>query len=139
MKSALLNPQVSVGDIKLGANIEDYPNRQLEYSYLILGVPNCTYSFSENPVTAFADERGNIEGIHCEVECLWRGANLIGMNIADFEKLARQSHSGEVDHIHIETAAGEQLQKVHEYDDLGLQIWVFADAIVAIIASDYRE
>ena len=135
MKPALLIPQVSVGDIKLEENIANYMDCQLEDSHSILGVPYYVYSFVETPVLAFTDENRRIESIHCDVECLWRGVNLIGMNISDFENLAEQSHDGEIDHIDLT----EQLQEVYEYDNLGLQIWVFAATIVTVIVCDYRE
>ena len=135
MKPAVLIPQISVGDIKLGIDAEDYADCQLEDSHSILGVPRYTYSFSETPVVAFTDENKCIESIYCEEECLWRDANLIGMSIANFEKKAGRSHDGEVDHVQLT----EQLQDVYEYDDLGLQIWVFDGTIVTIIASDYRD
>ena len=135
MNLALLIPQVSVGDVGLGDEIEIYTNRRLEYTDSILGVPYSCYSFDGTPILAYTDENDRVESIHCETVCLWRGMNLIGMNIAKFEELAGQSHNGEIDHIQLT----EQLQDVYEYDDLGLQIWGFNGTIVTIIACDYRE
>ncbi len=139
MKPALLVPQVSIGEIKLQDDIENYADRQFEYTNFILKIPYHCYPFCQNPVLAYVDENGRIESVHCEVECLWRGVNLIGINIEDFENLAAQSHSCEVDHIWLATENGEQLQDVYEYDELGLQIWVFGAAIVTVIVCDYRD
>ena len=139
MNSALLIPQISVGPLKLGDDIENYADRQMESTNSILGVSYHSYSFGETPMLAFTDENNRIESVHCATECLWRGANLIGMKLADFESLAGQSHSDEVDHIWIGSDEDGQLQEVYEYDDLGLQIWVFAAVIVTVIASDYRD
>jgi hypothetical protein len=138
MKPAILTPNVSVGDIKLGDDIENYPTRALEYSDEAGEDPYSCFAFTDTPVQAFVNEAGRIETIRCETECIWQGVNLIGMEFAEFQTLYPEEPD-EVDRLLVDTPDGEQDQDVYDYDDLGLQVWSHNGKIVVIMASIYAE
>lgn len=138
MKPAILIPAVSVGEIKLDDNIENYPTRALEYSDTSGEDAFSCFAFTDHPVQAFVTEAGRIETIRCETECIWQGVNLIGLSYAEFVLLYPEEPD-DTDRIAVDTPAGEQQQDVYDYDDLGLQVWVQDNQIVLIMASSFEE
>lgn len=140
MKTALLKPNISVGDISFGDSIEKYDNRQYEYEERLLNSTYRSYSFEDVPVTAFVDDGGRIESIRCAKECIWKEVNLIGLDYGRFVALYPKNPDG-IDFLITMDEDGKnvQEQEVYDYDDIGLQLWAFEGQIVTVIATVYEN
>lgn len=134
MKQSILLPHISVADIKFGDKIELYANRHHEYSDEINGDVYEAYTFSDVPVTAYV-ELGLIESIRCTEECIWNGTNIIGLTYEEFKKL----YSNDPDAIESLSVMQEngldQEQEAYDYDELGIQLWVYENKIVTVMAA----
>lgn len=140
MKRAILIPNVSFGNILFGDNIKNYSDRQYEYSDTIGKDAYSSYSFRETPVSAYVDKDGMIESISCKTECIWEGVDLIGLAYKRFNLLCPKpiAHNDRV-WVYLNEDQDEQEQDVYEYDELGLQLWVFDGTIVTALATSYQD
>jgi hypothetical protein len=57
MKPAILKPQVSIGDVLIGDNIENYPTRQFQHEDEVEGEVFRYFRFSDSTVSAFTRNR----------------------------------------------------------------------------------
>lgn len=132
MKRVILDPQFSVSGILFGDKIEHYSNCEYESRDDITSWD--TYiAPTFRPVTVWV-EAGKIAAIHCDVECFWKGVNLIGLGYEAFQQLQPGELAG-VDKLYVALdEEEEQEQDVYEYDDIGAQIWVYEGKIVTVIA-----
>lgn len=137
MEKLELIPNVSFGMFVLGDSIDGYLSlphtvghieRKL-YSY-------DDYEFPEQYVSIWV-ENLKIETITCETYCFWQNENLIGMTYDRFLLLAgQQPDKADVCYIPISRDRGQN-QKVYDFEDLGLQIWVWRNKIRAVLISKY--
>lgn len=80
-----------------------------------------------------------IETIRCDVNCFWKGQNLINMFYDDFIILSGQQPDGEdVCYVPISPNRGQN-QKVYDFDELGLQLWIWRKKIKTILVSSYSK
>ncbi|UJH66381.1 hypothetical protein [Allomuricauda sp. SCSIO 65647] len=132
----VFEPFVGIGDFELDTTIDKYLG---DYNFKILnkdGKYDCDKYIIDNPdMSLYVDENNIIESISCREECLYKGRNIIGMNIDEFINYYDIAPVGDVDIMPI----GEEMQDVYEFDDIGLQVWCVNDKIVTIIASTNDE
>ncbi|WP_397301576.1 hypothetical protein [Nonlabens ulvanivorans] len=92
-----------------------------------------TYSLEDEGVYLYV-ENNKIISIVSDLECLYNGRNIIGMNINEFINFYGIEPIGEPDALYVNE---NEFQIVYEFDDIGLQVWCLNDVIETVIASDY--
>ena len=133
MEKLELIPNKSYGTFIIGEDINEYLHlnhikSDLEY--------HDNYEFLNFDVWVKNDK---IDTICCETECYWQGRNLIGMLYEDFLILAKQlPDKEEMLYVPVSPDRGPN-QKVYDFDDLGLQIWVWRNKIKTVLISRYEE
>lgn len=137
MEKLELIPKVSFGMFVLGDNIDKYINlphivEHIEcelYSY-------DDYDFPEQNVSIMVIKH-KIATIRCDTSCFWQNENLIGMTYSRFLLLAcQQPKCEDVCYVPISQDRGQN-QKVYDFDDLGLLIWVWRNKIKTVQISNY--
>lgn len=83
-------------------------------------------------------ENERIRSICCETSCYWKGKNLLRMNFKKFLETYGLQYDGK-DEIILEIGKGYQTHKVYDFDELGLQIWVWRNLIRTVIVSNYQD
>ncbi|WP_294626895.1 hypothetical protein [uncultured Bacteroides sp.] len=136
MEKLELVPNVSVGMFVLGDNI----NRYLSLSHTVEHIDRGFYSyddyeFPEQYVSMWVENQ-KIEFITCDTYCFWHNENLIGMSYDRFLLLigGQQPDDEDVCYIPISKDRGQN-QKVYDFENLGLQIWVWRNKIKTVIIS----
>ncbi|AMR33687.1 hypothetical protein A0256_20755 [Mucilaginibacter sp. PAMC 26640] len=136
MIHALLVPNISVGDFKIGDTIKNYlhksPTLYLKKDEYIENL----YAFKEPPVDVFVDDLNNITNITCSFECIWKGQNLISMDYYEFLKLSKTIPDS-FEKIYLLINNRGQNQTVYTFENFGLQIWVWNGNIVTVSATKY--
>ena len=85
-------------------------------------------------------ENGKIETIKCDKECYWKGKNLINMFYEDFLMLIDYQQPDNADILYVPVSKNRgQNQKVYDFDNLGLMIWVWRKKILNILISNYED
>jgi len=138
IKDLTLVPNISVGVFIIGDRINnytDYPHvverhKEKEFSY-------DSYMFLNQDVILWVENK-RIETIRCEKECYWDGNNLIKMPIEKF-LLTYNLIPDKLDNIYLLVNGKGQNQQVYEFDNLGLQIWVWRKKIVTVLAANYQQ
>lgn len=140
MEKLELIPNVSFGMFVLGDSIDGYLSlphtvEHIErefYSY-------DSYDFPEQNVSIMV-EGDKITTILCETYCFWQNENLIGMTYDRFLLLAGQQPDDEdICYVPVSRDRGQN-QKVYNFEDLGLQIWVWRKKIKTVqIFNDLEE
>jgi len=130
-------PFERVGDFVFGTKIDEYLDR---YSFDFLPKDDSmgydSYSI-DNPQISLFIENGTIDSISCSEEFLFKGRNIIGMNIEEFMAFADIFPQGDIDELEFEE--DDIPQNVYEFEEIGLQVWAKKGIIVTIIASPKIE
>lgn len=137
MYNIVLIPQVSVGKFILGDNISNY----LHISHRVIHhdedqIPYDSYIFDDLGITIWV-ENNKVDTVSCIVECIWKDKNLIKMKFDDFLSICNNIPDKE-ESIYLLVNGRGQNQIVYDFDDLGLQIWVWRKKIVTVIISKDR-
>jgi len=133
-----LTPCKSVGKFILGDYIEKYLylNHLISYSDKETFFYN-SYSFYNEAITIWTTEDEKIETIRCDTKCYWKGQNLIGMLYSDFLIMSCQYPNTEsTEYVLLDSNRGQN-QKVYNFNDLGLMIWVWRSKIKTVLVSRY--
>ncbi|MDH6356080.1 hypothetical protein M2132_002443 [Dysgonomonas sp. PH5-45] len=96
-----------------------------------------SYDFYDRKVTVWPTE-GKIETIRCNSMCYLNGENLIGMSYERFLILVNQFPDTESEEYVLINSNRGQNQKVYDFDELGLQIWVWRNKIRTVLISSYE-
>jgi len=94
-----------------------------------------SYYFYEDDVTVDV-ENGLVCNIICDNNFYWNNYNLIRMNF-EFFLLEFNLKYDYFEKIYL--AGIKQTQKVYDFDELGLQVWVWRNLIRTVIVSKYEE
>ena len=115
-----LIPNISVGDVILGENIDKY--RHHHHFYFKKDPDDLYmddyYEFVELKLAAFVSENGIIHTVNCKEECYLQGKNLIGSTIAECITLVGKSPD---DHDQIFILIDEKPVRIRTY--MVLKIW----------------
>ncbi|MBP1630328.1 MAG: hypothetical protein H6Q15_1221 [Bacteroidetes bacterium] len=136
MYNITLIPKISVGNFIFGDNISNYlyiPHRVVHHDEDEL--PYDSYIFDELGITIWVEDH-KIESISCIIECIWGNKNLVRMCFDDFLSICNNKPN-KTESIYLLVNGRGQNQIVHDFDELGLQIWVWRKKIVTVIA--YKE
>ncbi len=129
-------PFEGISDFVLESNINNYLNEfNLKYTPIDDSTEWETYSLEDEGISLYVEDN-KIVSIACEEECLYKGRNIIGMNINEFINFYNINPIGEIDELYINDT---ETQSVYEFDDIGLQVWCSNDKIVTVIASSFDE
>ena len=138
-----LIPRHSLGIFVLGDLIDNYLDLPHDFEHIDIdfydGYEHDDYYFYKQDVTVWTINN-KIDSVRCSVECWWQGKNLIGMLYEDFEYLVQQKPDSEdCEYVPISDFRGQN-QKIYNFDDLGLMLWVWRKRIKTIIVSlPYKE
>jgi hypothetical protein len=135
---AELLPNCSVGYFVIGDNINKYLFHKYEFYPSIDKYTNNLYEFNNPKLSIYVDDNNVITSIHCEYECYWQGRNLIKMYFEEFLSTYNIKPNMS-EKIYLLVNGRGQNQMVHDFDDLGLQIWVWRKKIVTVIVSNYHD
>lgn len=137
MEKLELTLTVSLGRFVFGDDISNY----LDLPHTVEHVeesgldPYDSYEFPEQHVDVCVENQ-KIEFITCDTYCFWRDENLIGMAYDRFLSLldGQQPDREDVCYVPVSRDRGQN-QKVYDFENLGLQIWVWRNKIKTVIAS----
>ena len=135
MEKFELIPNKSYGIFIIGEYIEkhlhlDHVISDIEFYY--------SYEFTDLKINVWV-ENDKIETVRCDAECYFQGKNLIGMLYDDFLSLVKQEPSNkDICYVPVSRDRGQN-QNVYDFDDLGLQVWVWRNKIRTILISNYEE
>ena len=136
-KKTELVPNESVGVFKLGNNIKEYLNLNPKYYPKIDEYTDDMYDFCCPELSIWTNDDGVINSISCHKECYWQGNNLIKMLFEEF--LSKYKiNPDQSENIYLMVNERGQNQMVYDFNDLGLQIWVWRKKIVTVIVSSYK-
>lgn len=79
-------------------------------------------------------EDGLVTAVCCREVCLYKGLNLIDMSFSDFLRLFDLEYPEKPDDRLFMANFGD-LVDIYEYDDFGLQVWVYNGAVANLICS----
>lgn len=129
-------PNCSVGDFKFKTPIDLYLEKpHLVETFIEKYYTYDSYYFYEDDVTVDV-ENGLICNIICDNNLYWDNHNLIRMNFKNFLSTFNLKYSC-FEKIYL--AGINQTQKVYDFDELGLQVWVWRNLIRTVIVSKYEE
>jgi len=134
-----LVPNKSVGIFLLGDDIQKYlylPHNVIHHEE---NEPIYdSYDFYKSKVILWTEE-GKIKTIRCTLECYWKGHNLIKMPFDEFlYEYKVNPDKSEMLYTLVSENRGQN-QMVHDFNDLGLMIWVWRKKIVTVIISNERK
>lgn len=138
-KGLILN--TSYNDFILGTQVSNYFNKRHEEGVASDSLFSDTvfFDFYNDGVELWC-VNNIIKSVCCKITCIYQGVNLIGMKYDDF---LNQFHFSPTDKdvIWIEGGEGKngQYQQVYDFDDEGLQIWVWRNRIRTVIISDSSD
>ncbi|MDO4959985.1 MAG: hypothetical protein Q4E68_12130 [Prevotellaceae bacterium] len=129
----------SYNDIILGTHISDYFGKRHEVISDNPFSDMVSFDFYDDRVTVWC-ENDIIDSICCAETCIYEGVNLIGMKFNEFLNRFHFSPNNE-DIIWLEGYDEKkgQNQHVYDFDNEGLQIWVWRNRIRTVIISDYSN
>lgn len=124
-EQVIIHPDRGVGSINFGDDIKKHAEK-LNLKLVKSTVTDKDYWFEseELGLSVYDDdpEEPGIDTIHCEEFLFLNGQNLIGMHINDFARFVQaQPDLAATDFIELPDGTR---QFVHEFDSLGLQVWV---------------
>lgn len=129
-------PLERVGEFDLNAQISDYTEKfNFKYSPADESTDWETYSLENEGISLYVEEN-KIISIVCDEECLYKGRNIIGMNIDEFINSYDVNPIGEIDELYVNE---NETQNIYEFDDIGLQVWCRDDEIVTVIVSAFTD
>ncbi|NJN34171.1 MAG: hypothetical protein HC817_07905 [Saprospiraceae bacterium] len=133
-------PNKSVGTFVFDTKIDTYLLGKI-YEYY---EPNDSYSgegsykFPELGMTVFVDSKKLITTVICEQYLLFGNTNLIGQNMEILiQKMDWQPNLIEKSWTNVN--GKDQRQTVYDFDELGLQIWVYRKKIVSVVCGNLNE
>ncbi len=127
-----LTPLIGVNQFTFKTDINRYTNFDFRYTSLDSDdIGYETYDVDDFGLTLYVENR-IIVSMSCTYELLYKGRNIIGMDINEFINYYEVNYSGTIDKIFVND---EESQNVYEFDTLGLQIWCRYNQIVTVIAS----
>ena len=123
-------PLKKIGAFEFGAPIKDYLK-----IYDLIELPDeydekevwTVYTISDFDVRIFAEE-GNIVSVSCYEEFIYKGKNLIGLNLREVIDLIGVQPNKKVDIIYIDN----EQKRVYELEDVSAQLWVKDGKVVTI-------
>ena len=131
-----LIPFERIGDFEIEGNLSDYKqNFNFEYTPADDTTGWETYELIDDGISLYV-ENNKIKSIACDDECLYKGRNIIGLNIEEFINFSELTPEEEIDECFLDE---DIVQSVYEFDDIGLQIWCENDIIVTVIASAFID
>lgn len=134
----VLIPNVSVGNFRIGVSINRYLKRHHKKTHYVEKYFEFdSYYFPDENLIVHV-ENDLIDDILCEKFCYWKGKNLIRMNFSKFLKDFGVEYDNK-DEIYLQVDNRFQTQKVYDFHDLGLQIWVWRNLIRTVIVGRYEE
>lgn len=99
---------------------------------------NQSYYFDNFNIIIWVEDE-IIESICCDVECYWKGYNLINLKYETFLNLVNQKPDNEsICYIQKNENRGQN-QAVYTFYSLGLQAWVWRGRIKTVIVSSYDK
>lgn len=117
------------GEFKLGARIDEY--KQMPHHMDIYEEESFSYEcyvFEQEGVELWC-EKGIVNTIFPWKECLYEGKDLLKMSFDDFVTMVGESPNDE-DTVYVPQNNGKgQNQHVYDFDNLGLQLWVWRNRI----------
>jgi len=129
-------PLERVGEFELDTDIKNYKKIfNFEYTPADESTGWETFSLENEGISLYVEDN-KIVSIVCDEECLYKGRNIINMDINEFMNFYGVNPVGEIDKLYVND---NDTQDVYEFDDIGLQVWCENDKIVTVIASAYIE
>jgi hypothetical protein len=140
IKNYTLIPNISLGKFIIDDDVRKYLNLNHFVSHFKGETFSYdSYDFYNETVTIWVTENNKIETIKCNFKCYWKGENLIGMLFDQFLKLSGKKPNQEsVEYVPIDCNKGQN-QAVYEFEELGLQVWVWRKKIKTILISKYQN
>lgn len=133
---AYLIPFEAVGIFQIGKKITEYDCKFEIEKHEFNTFRSEHYSIDHPKITLFV-MNDVIDSIACYEECLFKGRNLIGMNLNEFMVFTGEEYTGKPDPLEFEEDGVPQW--VYEFEGLGLQVWTKNDNIVTVIVSEFIE
>ena len=128
-----LIPNVSYGDFVLGSNINMYLSQEhTKKMYDEATFSNISYFFKREEINVWCDTNGSINTIICSSYCLFHNKNLIGMKYTDFLTEFSKEPDSE-DNIYVLVSGKGQRQHVYDFEQDGLQVWVWRNRIRTVL------
>ena len=138
MKNNILIPNKSVGKYIIGEKIHAYLQLNHYYEHCIESFFEYDrYEFPDDDIIVYVEDE-IIQSITCNKTCFWKGVNIIHMNFESFLKHYTVMYDSK-DEVYLRVAERFQTQKVYDFDELGLQIWVWRNLIRTVIVSKYNH
>lgn len=129
-------PLEGVGEFELNTQIGNYTKLfNFKHSPADESTEWETYSLENQGISLYVED-GNIISVMCDEECLYKGRNIIGMNIDEFINFYDVNPIGEIDELYVNE---NETQNIYEFDDIGLQVWCKNNIIVTIISSAFTD
>lgn len=131
-------PKISVGDFVFNTEISEYNRFDFDFvkcadddktgwdTYLLI-----------NPRVNIYTEGKNIVSISSDEQFLWKGHNLIGFSFDRLYQIFDNPIADEEDELFV--GEEDKKQKVYEFDDLGMQVWVKDGIIVKVYANAVED
>ena len=138
MENNTLIPNISVGKYIIGDKIHKYLQLSHHHEHCVEKYFEYDrYEFPDDNITVYVEDE-IIQNISCEKTCFWQGRNLIRMNFEFFLKQYNVVYDHK-EEIYMQVSDRFQTQKVYDFDELGLQVWVWRNLIRTVIVSKYEE
>lgn len=136
MNNKGLVPNTSYDDYVLGANINQYLNREHWKERFTISDEevNDLFSFNEG-IRVWCDIDGTIITIDCYTSCVYNGIELIGMRYSVFLEMIQEKPYKE-DIIYL---MDHKNYHVYDFDKSGLQVWTWRNKIRQILISQSVE
>lgn len=129
-------PLEKVGEFYLNTKISDYTKKfSFQYSPADESTEWETYELENEGISLYIED-DKIISIVCNEECLYKGRNIIGMNIEEFINFYDVNPVGEVDELYVNE---NEIQNVYDFDNIGLQVWCKQGTIKTVIASNFDD
>ncbi len=129
-------PLERIGDFGLNTDICNYIEVfDFKYSPADDSTEWETYLLENDGISLYVED-DKIVSIVCDEECLYKGRNIIGMDINEFINFYNVNPVGEVDRLYVNDY---ETQDVYEFDDIGLQVWCSNGIIITVIASVFTD
>lgn len=97
------------------------------------------YDILELGLSVYVNDDDIITSINCYKFCYYNNVNVIGLNIDDLilhiSTKLNKTESYYVGKIN----SKEQKQKVYDFDEIGLQVWVYRNKVVNIHCCNFRD
>jgi hypothetical protein len=126
-------PRVGLGPFKLGENIQKFKHN---YDFVLLDEEDTTNwdSYKLSELDIYIDvEDDIIKSIHSDKYFCYKGINLIGLTLEEFNQQLSQ-FSAEIGE-YVEFDNGD-IQTPYDYDEVGLQVWLSNNKVVSVICMD---